>query len=148
MRLQELPKTVRRGKKRVGRGYGSGKGGHTVGRGQKGQKTRGKIHPLFEGTKTKKSLLQRLPLLRGRGRFKPRQPKPVIINIGQLNGLPAGALVDVPLLVKAGIVGKEAEKRGVKLLGTGTLTKKLTIAVPAGRQAARKIESAGGSIKP
>lgn len=147
MKLYELPKIVRREKKRVGRGYGSGKGGHTVGRGQKGQKVRGKIHPLFEGTKTKKSLLQRLPLLRGRGRLKPMSPKPVIINIGQLNSLPAGVLVDIPLLIKAGIVGKEAEKRGVKLLGTGILTKKLTVAVPAGRQAARKIESAGGSIK-
>lgn len=75
MRLHELPKIVKKGKKRLGRGYGSGKGGHTVGRGQKGQKARGKIHPLFTGTKTKKSLLQRLPLLRGKGRLKPKKTK-------------------------------------------------------------------------
>lgn len=75
MRLHELPRIVERSKKRLGRGYGSGKGGHTVGRGQKGQKARGKIHPLFTGTKTKKSLLQRLPLLRGKGRLKPKKGK-------------------------------------------------------------------------
>ncbi len=64
-----------RAKKRLGRGYGSGKGGHTSGRGQKGQKSRGRIHPLFEGQKTKKSLIQRLPLLRGKGKNKPQKSK-------------------------------------------------------------------------
>jgi len=56
-------------KKRLGRGYGSGKGGHTSGRGQKGQKSRTKIHFLFEGVKVKKSTLKKLPLLRGKGKF-------------------------------------------------------------------------------
>lgn len=55
--------------KRLGRGYGSGKGGHTCGRGQKGQKSRTKIHILFEGVKVKKSTLKKLPLLRGKGKF-------------------------------------------------------------------------------
>lgn len=73
--LNNLPKTKARAGKRVGRGYGSGKGGHTVGRGQKGQKTRGKIHPLFEGQKNKKSLVQRLPLLRGKGKLKAKKKK-------------------------------------------------------------------------
>lgn len=75
MRLHELPKIVKKDKKRVGRGYGSGRGGHTVGRGQKGQKARSKIGPLFEGTKIKKSLIQRLPMQRGKGKFKPRKKK-------------------------------------------------------------------------
>lgn len=70
-----LPAIKRKSKKRVGRGYGSGKGGHTSGRGQKGQKARGKISPLFEGTKVKKSLIQRLPLQRGKGKFKPKRKK-------------------------------------------------------------------------
>jgi large subunit ribosomal protein L15 len=70
--LTGLPKIVKRGKKRVGRGVGSGKGGHTAGRGQKGQKTRSKIPLLFEGTKIKKSLIQRLPMIRGKGRLKPQ----------------------------------------------------------------------------
>jgi ribosomal protein L15 len=64
-----LPKVVRRPKKRLGRGIGSGKGGHTSSRGQKGQKSRGKIGVLFEGMKVKKSLLKRLPKMRGKGKF-------------------------------------------------------------------------------
>jgi large subunit ribosomal protein L15 len=73
-----LPKVVGKTKKRVGRGMGSGKGSHTSGRGQKGQKSRTKISVLFEGMKMKKSLLKRLPLMRGKGKFhskKKRQDK-------------------------------------------------------------------------
>ncbi len=68
-----LPKVVAKSKKRVGRGMGSGKGSHTVGRGQKGQKTRRKIGVIFEGVKMKKSLLKRLPLMRGKGKFHPKK---------------------------------------------------------------------------
>jgi large subunit ribosomal protein L15 len=68
-----LPKVIAKSKKRVGRGMGSGKGSHTVGRGQKGQKTRRKIGVLFEGVKMKKSLLKRLPLMRGKGKFHPKK---------------------------------------------------------------------------
>ena len=75
MSLHTLKNIVGKSKKRVGRGLGSGKGGHTVGRGQKGQKTRGKISPLFEGTKVKKSLIKRLPLLRGKGKLKPKKSR-------------------------------------------------------------------------
>ena len=64
-----LPKVVAKSKKRVGRGMGSGKGSHTSGRGQKGQKSNGDLHILFEGLKTKKSFLKRLPLQRGKGKF-------------------------------------------------------------------------------
>jgi large subunit ribosomal protein L15 len=70
-----LPKVVQKSKKRVGRGIGSGKGGHTSGRGQKGQKSRGKIGILFEGMKMKKSLLKRLPKMRGKGKFHPKKSK-------------------------------------------------------------------------
>jgi len=64
-----LLKVTERRKKRVGRGMGSGKGSHTAGRGQKGQKSMGDIGILFEGYKTKKSYLKRLPLQRGKGKF-------------------------------------------------------------------------------
>lgn len=67
-----LPKVVARGSKRVGRGLGSGRGGHTVGRGQKGQKSREKVSISFFGTKVKKSLLKKLPMQRGKGKLKPR----------------------------------------------------------------------------
>ena len=64
-----LPKVTETKKKRVGRGVGSGKGSHTAGRGQKGQKSRGTIGVLFEGMKMRKSYLKRLPLMRGKGKF-------------------------------------------------------------------------------
>lgn len=54
---------------------GSGKGSHTVGRGQKGQKARGSVGVLFEGVKMKKSLLKRLPLMRGKGKFHPKKSR-------------------------------------------------------------------------
>lgn len=75
MNLNQLPKIVRRPQKRVGRGVGSGKGSHTSGRGSKGQKAREKVHLLFEGTKIKKSFIKKLPLLRGKGKFKARGDK-------------------------------------------------------------------------
>lgn len=62
-------------KKRLGRGYGSGKGGHTSSRGQKGQKSRTDVHILFEGLKVKKSTIKKFPLLRGKGKFLAK-PKP------------------------------------------------------------------------
>lgn len=71
----KLPKVVKRPKKRVGRGMGSGKGSHTSGRGQKGQKSRSHINVLFEGMKMKKSLLKRLPLMRGKGKFHPKKSR-------------------------------------------------------------------------
>jgi len=71
----QLPKVVAKSKKRVGRGMGSGKGSHTSGRGQKGQKSRGTIGVLFEGMKMRKSYLKRLPLMRGKGKFHPKKTR-------------------------------------------------------------------------
>lgn len=135
-----------RGKKRVGRGYGSGKGGHTVGRGQKGQKIRSKISPLFEGTKVKKSLIQRLPLQRGRGKLKPK-PAPIEVNLSQLNKFSSGAKVDVEALIKRGIVDERAKRVGVKVLNSGKLEKNLTVTIPTTKPAREKIEKAGGKIE-
>ncbi len=126
----QLKKLVLRGKKRLGRGMGSGKGSHTSSRGQKGQKSRGGINVLFEGMKTKKSLLKRLPLMRGKGKFK-AHAKPVIITVTDLEKLPSGSEITVELLVKENIVDKVlAEKYGVKVLGGGTTTKKFTFLIP------------------
>lgn len=141
-----LSKTVSKGKKRVGRGRGSGKGGHTVGRGQKGQKARGKIGILFEGIKVKKSLIKKLPLRRGKGKGRTGE-KPVIVKLTYLNLLPAGSKVDLDLLVKEGIVRKEdAQELGVKILGDGEVKKKFIIGIPISNSAAKKIEAAGGKV--
>jgi large subunit ribosomal protein L15 len=142
----ELVKTVEKRAKRLGRGYGSGKGGHTVGRGQKGQKARGKIGVLFEGIKMKKSFIKKLPLQRGRGKFGP-EDKPIIVKLGYLNLFASGSKVDLNALIKEGIVDKkDATEYGVKILGDGKLTKKLTIEVPISKHAAKAIEKAGGKV--
>ena len=116
--------------KRLGRGYGSGKGGHTSGRGQKGQKSRTDIHILFQGLKVKKSTLKRLPLLRGRGKFAAKH-KPVEINIDSLKDLKKGEKVDLNLLIKKGLVTEEdATRFGVKVLGKSEFKKDLVFEVP------------------
>jgi len=138
----KVSKIVSPRKKRLGRGGGSGKGFHTVGRGVKGQKARSKVHVLFEGYKVKKSLLRRLPMQRGMGKFKRSSIKPLIINLEVLNLLPDGAKVDINSLVKAGIVKeKEAKTYGVKILGKGKLTKKLTINLPMSKSVAKKLNA-------
>lgn len=142
----KLEKTVTKGKKRVGRGYGSGKGGHTVGRGQKGQKSRSHIGVLFEGIKVKKSLIKRIPLRRGKGKFKARN-KPLVVKLSYLNILPSGTKVSIENLVKHGIVRQDdALKFGVKILGGGKLEKKVIIALPISKSAAKNVEKLGGKI--
>lgn len=146
MKLNKLPKTTKRKKKRLGRGYGSGKGGHTVGRGTKGQKARSKVGLLFEGTKMRKSLIRRLPLMRGKGKLKAR-PGPVIVNLKYLNLFKKNDEVNIKTLVKKGIVKeKEAKKFGVKILGEGDLKISLTIKLPASKSATHKIKKAGGKV--
>ena len=141
-----LPKIIGRRKKRVGRGIGSGKGGHTVGRGQKGQKSRGKIPILFQGVKVKKSLIKRLPLQRGKSKFR-ASAKALVIKLSYLNLYEEGAEVTIESLVKKGIVRAwDARAFGVKILGDGELNKKLTIKVPISKSAAKKVEKAGGKL--
>jgi len=138
----KLGKTIIGRRKRVGRGYGSGKGGHTVGRGQKGQKTRAGIGILFEGFKVKKSFIKRLPMRRGKSRNEAKD-KPLTVSIDKLNSLPAGSKVTMDLLITEGIVdGGKARKYGVKILGGGTLTKKMTIDLPMSKSALEKVSNA------
>ncbi|OGM33374.1 50S ribosomal protein L15 [Candidatus Woesebacteria bacterium RIFCSPHIGHO2_01_FULL_44_21] len=140
-------KVKSKSKKRVGRGYGSGKGGHTSGRGQKGQKARTSVGILFEGVKVRKSLLNRLPFKRGKDKFKAKQ-KPLIVNLDALNILASGSKASIETLVKAGIVNRaDAMAYGVKILGNGKLEKKLTVLLPTSKSAAVKIAKAGGKVE-
>lgn len=148
MKLEKLPKTTSKKKKRLGRGYGSGKGGHTVGRGAKGLKARGKVPLTFDGTKIKKSFLKRLPLRRGKGKFKPLKPGPLVVNLRLLNLLPKGSTVDIKTLAKRGIVKEDdATQFGVKILGDGEVKVPLTVKLPCSKGAVKKIEKAGGKVK-
>lgn len=147
MILEKLPKNVKNKQKRVGRGIGSGKGGHTVGRGSKGQNSRGKVSAIFEGTKIKKSLLKRLPLLRGKGKFKPMAKKTVVVNLKYLNLMPTGSEVTLKTLSEKGIIKiDKGQMAKVKILGEGELSIPLTVMLPCSKGARKKIEAAGGKI--
>jgi len=129
-------------RKRIGRGPGSGHG-KTATKGHKGQKARsgGSIKAGFEGGQM--PMQRRLPK---RG-FTPLQRKEyAIVNLGQLDLLDAGTVVDTALLVKFGLVGKVFD--GVKVLAKGELTKSLTVKAHKFSTAAKeKIAAAGGTIE-
>lgn len=116
---------------RRGRGHGSGNG-KTAGKGHKGQKARsGATRPGFEGGQM--PLYRRLPK---RG-FKNRNTKEIVgINVSALERFENGAEVTVESLLETGIVRNP--KDGVKILGNGELTKKLTVKVNAFSEGDRK----------
>jgi large subunit ribosomal protein L15 len=143
--MQKLPKLVTKRKKRLGQGYGSGKGGHTSSRGQKGQKSRGSVGILFEGVKVKKSLIRRLPLQRGKAKFK-AGVKPVVVPTDALNIFGDGSEININSLLEKKLVSSTEAVKGVKILSSGKLLKKLTVTVPTSKAAARQIEAAGGKI--
>ena len=127
---------------RRGRGHGSGNG-KTAGKGHKGQKARsGAPRPGFEGGQM--PLYRRIPK---RGFTCPSSKEIVAINLGVLNDkFEEGAVVDVEALIETGIV--KNPKDGVKILGNGEITKKLTVKVNAFSATAKeKIEAAGGSAE-
>lgn len=136
-----LPKVTKRGKKRLGRGHGSGRG-KTSGRGTKGQNARGTVPPHFEGGQL--SVMKRLPFLRGKGRNKSKQTRAVTLTVGALANLPAKSDVTVALLKKQGLVGENVVN--VKILSGGTLETALTVHVPCSKSAASVIEKAGGNV--
>lgn len=126
---------------RRGRGHGSGNG-KTAGKGHKGQKARsGAPRPGFEGGQM--PLYRRIPK---RG-FTCRNHKEIVaINLSVLERFEDGSEVTVATLVEAGIVKNPRD--GVKILGNGELTKKLTVKVNAcSKAAAEKIEALGGKVE-
>ena len=126
---------------RKGRGTGSGNG-KTAGKGHKGQNARsgGGVRPGFEGGQI--PLYRRLPK---RG-FTNRNSKVIVgINVSALEVFENDAVVSVETLLEQGIV--KNPKDGVKILGNGELTKKLTVKVTAVSEGAKaKIEAAGGTV--
>lgn len=143
MKLHELSTTEpRKSRKRVGRGPGSGLG-KTSGRGQKGQKARsgGGVRLGFEGGQT--TLARRLPK-RGFTNFNRKEY--AVINVSDLNRFEDGTHVTPELLKSEGILKKQ--QAGVKILGNGTLEKKLTVtAAKFSKSAEEAIVKAGGTIE-
>ena len=126
---------------RRGRGHGSGNG-KTAGKGHKGQKARsGATRPGFEGGQM--PLYRRIPK---RG-FTNRNTLEIIgINVSALEAFEAGSEVTVETLMEAGIVKNPRD--GVKILGNGELTKKLTVKANAFSAGAKeKIEAVGGTCE-
>ena len=126
---------------RRGRGHGSGNG-KTAGKGHKGQKARsGAPRPGFEGGQM--PLYRRLPK---RG-FTNRNSKEIVgINVDLLNRFDDEAVVTVETLVETGIVSNPRD--GVKILGNGELTKKLTVKANAfSAGAEEKIKALGGTVE-
>ena len=124
-----------------GRGQGSGNG-KTAGKGHKGQKARsGGTRPGFEGGQM--PLYRRIPK---RG-FTNRNSKTIVgINVSALEVFDNDAVVSVETLIEAGIVKNPRD--GVKILGNGELTKKLTVQANAfSAGAAAKIEAVGGNVE-
>lgn len=146
MKLHQLKKTTTSKKKRVGRGYGSGVGGHTATRGTKGQKSRSSIPIWFEGGQL--PFIRRLPFQRGKGRFKSLKPETLGINISNLDKLKAKTKVTAKTLLEYGIVSaSDIKTKRIKILGGGKITKALTITLPTSKNARAKIEKAGGSVE-
>ena len=126
---------------RRGRGHGSGNG-KTAGKGHKGQKARsGAPRPGFEGGQM--PLFRRIPK---RG-FKNRNSLTIVgINVSALERFENGSEVTVETLLETGIIKNPRD--GVKILGNGELTKKLTVKANAFSESAKaKIEAAGGNAE-
>lgn len=141
------PATPKKDVKRIGRG---GKRGKTSGRGGKGQTAR----TGNSGRPEMRDIIKRLPKLRGHGKNRARTVNaervlPVVVNISLLETFfENGAQVTPATLLAAGLIQKSGGKiRGVKILGTGELTKKLTVSGCVYSSSAKeKIEKAGGTV--
>ncbi|MDE6832705.1 MAG: 50S ribosomal protein L15 [Ruminococcus sp.] len=128
--------------KRVGRGHGSGNG-KTAGKGHKGQNARsgGGVRIGFEGGQM--PLARRIPK---RGFNNIFATKYAVVNVSDLNKFKDDTVVDTDLLVASGLVKKVND--GVKILGNGELTAKLTVkAAKFSQSAIEKIEKAGGKAE-
>lgn len=142
MKLHELKASEgsRKLRNRVGRGTSSGNG-KTAGRGQKGQKARGKVRLGFEGGQM--PLFRRMPK---RGFQNINRKEYAIVNLETLEKFDNGTEVTPTLLVEKKVI--KDEKNGIKVLGNGKLTKKLTVKANKFSTAAKEaIETAGGQAE-
>ncbi len=139
--LKPVPGSKHNDNFRRGRGESSGNG-KTAGKGHKGQKARSGAPRLgFEGGQM--PLFRRLPK---RGFTNRNSKEIVVVNVAHLEKFEDGTVITPELLLETGVVSKLAD--GVKVLGKGELTKKLTVKVNAVSESAKaKIEAAGGSVE-
>ncbi len=142
--LHSLTSITQSSAKRVGRGFGSGKGGHTAGRGTKGQKSRngGGTALWFEGGQL--PLIKRMPMWRGKGRFNVVRPTAEITLTDIQNMSSDSISLDTLKLEK--VIDHRFKK--AKVINTGTLSKKVTLkGLRVSKGARVAIEKAGGQIE-
>jgi large subunit ribosomal protein L15 len=141
--LNQLTRIVDKSAKRVGRGIGSGRGGHTSGRGMKGQKSRvgSKIPLWFEGGQL--PLTKRLPMLRGKGRFNVVRPT-AEVTLSDIQKMKAKTIT-LEALKEERVIN--ARFRTAKIVRTGELTRKVTVEIPVSAASKKAIENAGGLVK-
>lgn len=147
MYLESIPKRNNRTRKgkRVGRGYGSGVGGHTSTRGTKGQKSRAGHKSLqsFEGGNV--PFFRRMPKIAGFKRAKKIEATAINLDILEQN-YKVGEEVSLDSLKKKALIAKSTKV--VKILGDGDISKKIIVnGLPASKSAIEKIEKAGGTLK-
>lgn len=142
--LSTLPKSVAKSEKRVGRGYGSGVGGHTTGRGAKGDKVRGTTKLTFDGSKIKKGWIKRTPFLRGKHRVLAK-PKAFALSL---------TLIDAWFKANDTVTLKDIQKKlhenytGFKILSAPKFEKALTFqGLLFSAKAKDQIIAAGGKIE-
>lgn len=144
--LNQLPPVKSKPKRRLGRGYGSQKGGHTSSRGQKGQKSRNKLPIWFEGGQL--PLIRRTPFIKGKSRFNSLKPKPVTITLDELNAFKANSTVDLKSIsTTLKLSSQQLLNQGAKILASGQIKKALIVKVPASKTAAKAIQKAGGRVE-
>jgi len=145
--LNNLSKTTSKQLKRRGRGIGSGVGGHTTGRGNKGDNSRGKTKLTFDGSKIKKGWIKRLPFLRGKHRTN-RMSEYSLITLGQLDKwFKAGETVDATSISQKAKISQKNLGTNIKVLSRGKLTKALIFkGLNFSKKASEQITSSGGKI--
>jgi large subunit ribosomal protein L15 len=142
--LNQLPSTTKKPSKRVGRGYGSGKGGHTCGRGQKGQNSRqGKRMPTwFEGGQL--PMIKRMPMMRGKSRFESLEPT-AELTLTDVDKMKA-AVISLDTLKLEKVIDPRFKK--AKIISNGQINRVVTIqGVRVSTAAKTAIVTAGGKVE-
>ncbi len=142
--LNQLQKITDTSKKRLGRGHGSGKGGHTVGRGTKGQRARksGQAPAWFEGGQL--PLTKRLPMQRGKSRFNVLLPT-AAVSLSAISKMKADVITLDSLKLEK-VIDRRFQK--AKVIANGTIERKVIVrGLPVSAGAAKHISKAGGSVE-
>ncbi len=142
--LKTLLKTTEKSKKRLGRGPGSGKGMHTVGRGTKGAGARksGSLPTWYEGGQL--PLIKRMPMLRGKGRFNVVRPT-AEVTLADLEKMSAEVITLDSLKLEKVI---DTQFKKAKIIANGKITRKVTVqGIAVSATAAKMITAVGGTTE-